>query len=1410
MTQVTKSYDPPQSSTGVIFGNVVTEKLYDWGPGGPGSGPGALLRETDTVYQWQKNSSYLTAHIVDLPASSVVIDPVAANNTRSGCPINAVGGTASCIAETDSFYDEPAYLTASGISTQHVAPPAAVRGNLTTLSHWLNTANAFVSGHANWYDTGEPYQNIDPLGHTTTLSYGSAYVGAYVTQTCSPQTGTVTHCISGAYDFNTGLLTSFTDQNGQTSNYGYDLMFRITSAQAPVDVANGSLRATTSLSYSTTSLPWSVTRTRSITGALTDSATSMFDGLGRGYKTQHVTPGGTATVDTTFDLGGHVATVSNPYFTTSDSTYGITTNQYDGLDRATQVTKQDGSISAVDYSLGNCTTSTDEAGNKRRGCSDGLGRLVEVDEPNPSAATTSAQASITINGSEQSNPLPAASGTGSVIISGAEGTSEVCTDPEPPAHPVCHNLPDSGTIGIKVGTYPTLYVNYGSGSTGATLALVLQLGFHNDPSSPVDAAIDPANNTKINFTARTTGVATNYPVTYFNGQDFTFSGLAALSGGRDASSSPDTGTVSITVSGTPYSTTYNGSDTGATIATRLSTAISAGSFANAAASGNVITLTAKSTGQGGDYLFSTASTYDTTHFSGPSFTPSPASSSMANGYGASEIGNQSFITLYQYNALGNLLCVEQHGNVAGTGCSAAPSSDTTSPWRVRRFTYDSLGRLLTTHNPESGTITYSYDLDGNLLQKTSPLANQAGAATQTISYCYDELHRVTGRGYGALSCPMASPVVSYTCDVGANAKGKLTSLIDQAGTATYSYDPLGRITGETRVISGISKSLSYGYNLDGSLKSLTYPSGATVTYAPDSAGRVVSAVDSANGINYATGATYDATGSLTSLVNGNTGTFAGMTSTFTYNKRLQPVNMSAASPSQTVFSIGYDFHVGNGTSGTDNGNVWGITNYKDNARNQSFTYDALNRLTSAQNAGTNCETTIVGGKTEYWGNSYAYDAWGNLTNKTVTKCSAENLSVTALSNNWLSGGYVYDAAGNMTHDATANLNYTFDQENRITGAGGYTYTYDGDGNRVKKSNGTTGTLYWNMTPGIVAESDLAGTLNSEYVFFGGKRVARRDLAAPTGVSYYFSDNLKTASVITDSAGVIKAESDYYPWGGELQFIANDSNHYKFTGKERDFESGLDYFGVRYYSNGLGRWTSPDPKGIALRHLLNPQKLNKYSYVLNSPLTLFDPNGMEEVTMQLNAFISKPNVGGFRGDNRSFSADMHASSRVSVTVKVETDPAKNHGNPLIGKPEIRVGTTHQNAQPFLGMPTSHEATSTGPKMPEVTATQDKSGNVTVNIQESLRNPFTPPGSGSIQANVNMTVNQDATKAEVSGSISGSPSFESNFSVDGGATQNLPLQTEPSSTLGFMWGLQGTSNIDKKTDLPPPPKKKDEQQ
>src|SRR6185312_15079743 len=361
-------------------------------------------------------------------------------------------------------------------------------------------------------------------------------------------------------------------------------------------------------------------------------------------------------------------------------------------------------------------------------------------------------------------------------------------------------------------------------------------------------------------------------------------------------------------------------------------------------------------------------------------------------------------------------------------------------------------------------------------------------------------------------------------------------------------------------------------------------------------------------------ATYQADGQMTGFVSGNGGAFSGITSAFSYNKRLQHINMSANAPSQTVFSIGYDFHVGNGTSGSDNGNVWNIYNYRDRSRDQSFTYDLLNRLTSAQNAGTNCAAATVNGKTEYWGNNYGYDAWGNLTGKSITKCGAELLNAPALVNNQLSG-YGYDAAGNMTSDPTDNVSATYNAENRIASAstaqGTFTYTYDADGNRVEKSGGGSGTLYWYMTPGIVAESDLSGNLKSEYVFFNGERVARRDY--PSGsVAYYFSDHLKAASVITDSAGNIKSESDYYPWGGELQFVNNDSNHYKFTGKERDTESQLDYFGARYYSNGLGRFITPDwaakPAAVPYAVLGDPQSLNLYSYVRNIPTTNVDADG----------------------------------------------------------------------------------------------------------------------------------------------------------------------------------------------------------
>ena len=1226
VNKVHKDYDTGLGTGLPIFGNVTRELIYDWGKGTPGS----LLRETDTTYQWQKDTSgaYLTAHMLDLPASVTLKD-------GSGCTL----------AVTEYAYDESAYLTASGITTQHGTPPASVRGNPTSVTRWLAPSGSCnpkgvgtaVTSHTNWYDTGEVYQQADPLGHTTTHSYDTAYAGAYSTMTCDP----LGYCVSGTYNANSGVLTSLTNENAvaqasgntpgdaaHTSNYTTDFMGRLTSIQAPPDPSNSNQGATTSFTFSTpNAFPLSVQQQETVTTALSDSATSFFDGVGRAYKTQHVTPDGLVTVDTTFDADGRVASTSNPYLSTSDPIYGITQPTYDALDRTTQVTKQDGGVSTVDYSGGNCTVSTDEAGKQRRSCSDALGRLTEVDEQNPGAAASSGNGTVTINGNEQPAAQSGAPGTAVITVAGAEGAVFGCTT-------FCRTSWDSGIVSITVASYPPVQVSFSqtTNTKANVLAWALSCAVHQS-SLPVDAPCpaQAGSGTTVQLTARTKGAATNYSISAsatsrLNLPSYTISAPATMTGGLDTTSNADAGTVTITVNGAGYSTTYNGADSGSTIATRLASTITAGSWANATATGNTVTVTAKAAGPATNYTLSAGYSYNSVNYVNPSFTTSASGGTLTGGYNASDLNNNPYVTLYSYDALGNLLCIEQHGAVTGTGCAAPASSDSSSPWRVRRFTYDSLSRLVSATNPESGQISFVYDNDGNVLQKTSPAPNQTGAATQTISYCYDGLHRVTGKAYSAQTCsngqlPAGTAVVSYAYDLAPNAKGHLVSLTDQAGTATYSYDILGRLSTETRTINSVSKTVSYDYQLGGGLKALHYPSGAIVTYTPDAAGRTLSAVDSANSINYITGATYGPDGALTGFLSGNNGGYDGITSTFTYNKRLQPVGMQAIAAGPThiaqtvkVFDISYDFHYGSG----DNGNVFGITNNKDATRNQTFSYDVLNRLISAQNAGTDCTQPTVNGKTKFWGNTYTYDAWGNLLAKAVTNCTSENMSFSANLRNQLTTGttpdFVHDAAGNVTVDNLGHT-YTYDQENRITGAAGFTYIYDADGNRVEKANSTTGTLYWYMTPGIVAESDLSGNLQSEYVFFSGERVARKDL--PGGaVAYYFSDHLKTASVITSSTGGITAESDYYPWGGELQFVNSDSNHYKFTGKERDgtsqTETGLDYFGARYYSNWLGRFISADwsatPVPVPYANFGDPQSLNLYTYVRNIPTTVFDMDG----------------------------------------------------------------------------------------------------------------------------------------------------------------------------------------------------------
>ena len=101
-------------------------------------------------------------------------------------------------------------------------------------------------------------------------------------------------------------------------------------------------------------------------------------------------------------------------------------------------------------------------------------------------------------------------------------------------------------------------------------------------------------------------------------------------------------------------------------------------------------------------------------------------------------------------------------------------------------------------------------------------------------------------------------------------------------------------------------------------------------------------------------------------------------------------------------------------------------------------------------------------------------------------------------------------------------------------------------------------------------------------------------------------------MVTNATGTILDDADFYPFGGERVVVSTSGNAYKFTGKERDVETGLDNFEARYYSSQFGRFQSADwsaiPVPVPYADLGNPQTLNLYAYVKNNPLNLTDPTG----------------------------------------------------------------------------------------------------------------------------------------------------------------------------------------------------------
>jgi YD repeat-containing protein len=293
------------------------------------------------------------------------------------------------VAKTQNVYDGTA-LANTNASGNCQSPSGApnhdycafgtgntLRGNLTAVKHWRNTDNTWLVTNIAYDDLGNPISSTDPGGHTTTVSYSDSWSGA----SCIPpnvNTYAFPTEIKNALNFRMqasyyscpGLAQSKRDENdilgGRTgATFTYDGMNRLLTATA----ADG---GQTTFDYHGDALPLKTTKTVLATPDPSILTSTTLDGLGRVSQTSvDSDPGGSDVIDTTYDALGRVATVSNPHRSTSAQTDGITTYQYDALNRVTQVAPPDGTVPmtgstclannvCTQYS-GNVTTATDQA-----------------------------------------------------------------------------------------------------------------------------------------------------------------------------------------------------------------------------------------------------------------------------------------------------------------------------------------------------------------------------------------------------------------------------------------------------------------------------------------------------------------------------------------------------------------------------------------------------------------------------------------------------------------------------------------------------------------------------------------------------------------------------------------------------------------------------------------------------------------------------------------------------------------------------------------------------------------------------------------------------------------------------------------------------------------------------------------